>query len=441
MLRSLIWRTLITNFALTALGLVNSILLSRWLGPVGRGEVAAAMLWPALLVYLSSMGLIPAILYFAALPESKPQAIFANALWLGLAQGAVAILVGFAALPWLLRSQTAEVVGAGRVYMLVIPLLLVTQYGVSILQGRMRMVAFNWLRLILPAGYLLGTIILMLAGQLSLLNIILLHLLLNVIVIAATLTALSKLEIRPGLEVDSPLAKQMLKYGAKVHIGNITGLANVNLDQVLMAAWLPLRYLGLYVVAVSAANLSHVFAQAVLTVLTPSITQRESLPDRIAVLQGAFRRYWLVSLLISLAIAAALPFALPTVFGDSFKEAIWPAEVLLLGGIFIGAKEILSCGAQALGDPWLGSKAQIAAVVVTIVLLWILLPSMGIMGAAITTAAAYLTQLVVVAYGLRQAHGVSLARLFRFEWQDLLSALNVFDLIKRPRERLTPDHS
>ena len=156
MLRPLIFRTLITTFALTGLNLVNSILLSRWLGPDGRGEIAAAMLWPTLMVYLSSMGLITAIMYFAALPESRPQQIFANAMWLAPAQGAVAILAGFFALPWLLRSQTAAVVAASRVYLLVIPLSLLTQYGISILQGQMRIAAFNWLRIILPAGYLPG---------------------------------------------------------------------------------------------------------------------------------------------------------------------------------------------------------------------------------------------------------------------------------------------
>jgi len=436
MLRPLIVRTLLTSFGITALGLVNSVLLSRWLGPAGRGEVAAAMLWPPLLVYLSSLGLIPAILYFAALPGSKPQAIFANGLWLGLTQGAFAILVGFAALPWLLRIQTAEVVGAGRVYLLVIPLSLVTQYGVSILQGQMRIVAFNRLRLILPAGYLLGTIILMLTGHLALLNIILLHLLLNVILIIATLIALSRSGTHLRLGVDGPLAGQMLKYGGKAHIGNITGLANMSLDQVLMAAWLPPNYLGLYVVAVSAAGIGQIFSQAVQMVLTPGITQKESLSERAAVLQGAFRRYWLLSLLITLGLAALLPIVIPLVFGANFKEAMWPAEVLLLGIFFIGAKDVLSGGAQALGNPWLGSKASLIAMFVTVTLLYLLLPRLGIMGAAIATALAYFTQLAVVAHGLRKAHGISLVELFRFRLRDLTAALGLFNELRGPRERL-----
>jgi O-antigen/teichoic acid export membrane protein len=439
MLRSLILRTLATNFALAGLGLVNSILLSRWLGPDGRGEVAAAMLWPTLLIYLSSMGLIIGITYFAALPASKPQAIFGNALWLGLAQGALAILVGYACLPWLLHSQTAALIGAGRVYLLVVPLSLLTQYGTSILQGRMRLSAFNGLRLILPAGYLIGTIILGLCGRLALLNIILLHLLLNLIAMVATLVVLSSAGTRLRFGVDGPLAKEMLRYGARVHIGNVTGLANMSLDQALMAAWLPPSYLGLYVVAVSAAGLAQIFSQAVQMVLTPSITQKESLAERAAILQAAFRRYWLLSLLITLGLAALLPVVIPIVFGSNFKEAVWPAEVLLLGVFLIGAKDVLAGGAQALGDPWLGSKAHVVAVVVTIGLLYLLLPRLGIMGAAIATAAAYGTQLAVVAYGLRQIHGIGFNGLFRIEAKDLLAAINLSAWLRGQRERLASD--
>ncbi len=141
----------------------------------------------------------------------------------------------------------------------------------------------------------------------------------------------------------------MFKYGAKVQIGSVMGMANMSLDQVMMAAWLPPDRLGLYVVAVSAASMAQVFSQAVQIVLTPSITQKESPAERASVLQGAFRRYWLLSFLATLGIAAMLPLAIPLVFGANFKEAIWPAEVLLLGIFFIGAKEVLGAGRTGIG--------------------------------------------------------------------------------------------
>ena len=439
MLRPLILKTLITNFGLTFLGLVNSVLLSRWLGPAGRGEIAAAMLWPTMLVYLSSLGLIMATMYFAALPGSKPRVLFANSTLLGIAQGTVAAAIGFAILPWVLRSQTADVVSAGRLFLLVIPISLITQYGVSILQGQMRISSFNWLRMILPSGYLLGTVILAITGRLSLFSIILLHLFLNAASLIGTLVALSSSGVKLSLRPDADLAKQMLKYGGKVHVGNMSGMANLTLDQVLMAAWLPPAALGLYVAAVSSAGLSQVFSQAVQMVATPSITQRETATERASILQGVFRSYWLLSFLITVAIGALLPVAIPLVFGASFKDAIWPAEVLLAGAFFLGAQVVLAGGAQALGNPWLGSKGNIGALIVTLVLLYFLLPRLGIMGAAIASAAAYLTQLMIVVYGLRKTHGIPMTGLFRVRFADLNSALSLFELVRGPRKRLVSD--
>lgn len=439
MLRSLILKTLIVNCGINAIGLANSILLSHWLGPVGRGEIAAAMLWPMLLAYLASIGIISSTSYFAAARATKLQPIFTNAMVLVLIQSAVALVIGYIALPYLLHSQSANVISTARLYLLVIPITLSTQYGTSILQGRMHMLAYNWLRVIIPFGYLTGTVALAMAGRLVLLNIVILHLGLGVATWLGAMAVLFRSGIRLSFQPDVPLAKDMLSYGAKVQVGNVSGLANQSLDQVLMAAWLPPAYLGLYVVAVSSAALSQVFSQAVRMVATPSITQRESRSERAAVLQGVFRRYWLLSFLIALAISAALPIAIPVVFGIRFKAAIWPAEVLLIGTFLAGAREVLAGGAQALGDPWLGSKAQLGALAVTVLFLSVLLPKMGIMGAAIASTLACAMQLLIVVGGLRSSHGIRAMNLFRLRAGDLGSALRIFDVFRSKRKRLLPD--
>jgi O-antigen/teichoic acid export membrane protein len=392
-----------------------------------------------LLAYLASMGIISSTSYFAAARATKTQPIFTNAMTLALIQSAVALVIGYIALPYLLHSQSANVISTARLYLLVIPITLSTQYGTSILQGRMHMSAFNWLRMITPFGYLAGTVALAMAGKLILLNIVLLHLGLNIAMWFGAMAVLFKLGIRPALRTDTGLGKDMLKYGAKVQVGNVSGLANQSLDQVLMAAWLPPAYLGLYVVAVSAAAVSQVFSGAVQIVATPSITQRKSSAERAAVLQGVFRRYWLLSFLITLMMAAVLPIAIPIVFGISFKAAIWPAEVLLLGMFLYGAREVLAGGAQALGDPWLGSKAHVGALFMTVLLLYLLLPKMGIMGAAIATTAACATQLLIVVAGLRSSHAIPAMNLFRLRAGDLSSALRVFDVFRAQRESLLPD--
>jgi O-antigen/teichoic acid export membrane protein len=421
-MRSLILRTSITNSGINVLGLINSILLARWLGPEGRGGLAAAFLWPGLLIYLSSMGLIVATIYFSSLPNSKPEIVLNNALVMGLVLGGMAIPIGYLLLPWLLRSQTSAVVVASQWYLLVIPVSLVAQLSLSVLQGRLRMAAFNWLRTLIPIGYLLGTLSLLWLGRLNVINIVMLHLGLNLLALVATLIALGQSGIYPGVKTDSDLAKQMLSYGTKVHVGQISGLANVSLDQALIAAWLAPAFLGLYVVSVSAAGLLQIFSAAVQTVSMPGIAKTESPAARRDLLCRVFRRYWLASILLVLAIAVALPTILPLVFGARFRPAVWPAEILLLASLFKGAEQVLGGGAAALGNPWLGSKANMTALVFTLLLLYTLLPRFGITGAAIATAAAYFVELSVVLYGLHRTHAISPLSLFRVDRRNLAEA-------------------
>jgi O-antigen/teichoic acid export membrane protein len=421
-MRRMILRTLITNSGLNVLGLVNAVLLARWLGPEGRGALAAAFLWPGMLTYLGSMGLIVATMYFSSLPDSRPAIVLNNACLMGLVLSAATLPIGYLVMPWLLKSQTSAVINASHWYLLVIPLSLLTQFGLGVLQGRLRIVALNWLRMIVPVGYLLGTCLLLWSGRLTIINIVVLHLLLNLFALMTTLVALARCGIYVGLETDFRLARKMLRYGLQAHVGQISGLANLNLDQALIAAWLAPTYLGLYVVAVSSAGLLQILAGSVQTVSMPGIANKESAAESRDLLRLVFRRYWLVSILIMVVIAAALPIIVPLVFGGRFSPAVWPAEVLLLASLFKGAEQVLGGGAAALGNPWLGSKANITALVITIGLLYALLPTLGIMGAAIATAAAYLAELLVVLYGLHRSHAISPLTLFRVGRANLAQA-------------------
>ena len=424
----MILRTLVTSFGINALGLANSILLSRWLGPTGRGEIAAGMLWPGLLIYLSSMGLIVATMYFASLPDSKPQVVLNNALLMSLGLSALAVPIGFFALPWLLKSQSPEVVSASRWYLLVIPLSLLGQSGSSVLQGRLKVSAVNWLRTVVPIGYLAGVIFMIAWHALTLMNVIKLHLILSSAVLVLTLLALAKFRIYAGAKVDGQLARKMLGYGCKVHAGQVSGMANVSLDQTLIAAWFPASYLGLYVVAVSSAGLSQLFAGAVHTVTAPSIGQKGSEGDRRELLLKIFPRFLGVSAAIMLAMALIIPIAIPIVFGNQFKSSIIPAEILLLASFFMGAKQVLGGAADGLGSPWLGSRANLFALPVTVVLLYVMLPAFGLMGAAVTTCAAYLCELLILVFGLRRKHGIHPASLVRFRWRDFWPGTSLREL-------------
>ncbi|CAN5631814.1 hypothetical protein BH09PLA1_BH09PLA1_06310 [soil metagenome] len=418
-MKRLILQTLYVNVAIVVVGLVNSVLLSRALGPAGRGEIAAALLWPTMAVYLSSMGIISSSTYFSAVPNARPATVFSAAALMSIAQAIPAILVGYLLVPSLLSSQTPEVVHAARLFLVVIPIALVAQNGMGILQGTLRFREFNLVRLITPAGYLLGTVVLLGVHHLTLLSIVWMHLSLAFATLIVTGVALFRAGVRFFDRPPRGLSREMAIYGAKVHVGNVGALANQSLDQMIMAAWFPPMTLGLYVVAVSAAGISQSLSQAVRTIVTPSITQQAALVEQRSMLSRVFKQYALLALIGTPLLSCAIFFGIPIVFGHSFSGAVWPAEILLVSGLFLGAKEVLSGAAQAMKNPWLSSQAQIVGLVITVVTLYLFLPRYGIAGAAISTALASLTQFLVLLWGLHHSHQVSVASLLRFNRNDL----------------------
>ncbi len=407
LLASPMFRTLATNSAILGLGLISSVQLSRWLGPMGRGQVAAALLWPILLTYIVSTGLISGVMYYGTQAGVRIEGLLANALGFALIQGALGIVAGYFIMPWVLHSQSAAVIHAARLYLLAIPISLLTQYGCSVLQARLHFTAYNALRVVIPVGYVAGVLLLKMYGALRFSSVVQLQLLLNASALAFVVIWIFALHIPVGVRIDWELAKKMVRYGVQVQSGDLSSAANLRLDQVLMSAWMPPAVLGLYVVAVSASQLSDVVALAWRIVATPRIARKESVPERRQLLQISFRQYLLVSVPFICLLALAFPVVIPILFGKAFRPSITAAEILLVGAVFLSAKNVLGGGLQALGSPWLVSRADLVALVVTAVTLPPLLWRLGIVGAAIASTLAYGTQLLVVLYGLYRTHSIS----------------------------------
>lgn len=404
--RSNVAQIFATNVGITGIGFLNSMLLARWLGSTGRGELAAAFLWPTMLIYLCAFGLIPAVTYFTALPDSSPGTVTGSALSCAVWQGALALAVGYILIPLLLHRQSQQVIADSRLYLSVVPLQIAVQYVQGVLQGKLHFRFLNGLRAIVPGGYLLGTLMLHRADLLSVRNIVLLHMMLQLLVLLCTIYVSRCLGFLAGLRIDRGLVKKLLGYGGKVYSGEVTGTANLRLDQILMAALFPPRMLGLYVVAVSSSSIAEMFASAVRTVSSPRIAAIATSGERRTQLVSTLRKYLDISLPGTLLMALVLPFAIPLVFGREYGDAVVPAEILLVGSLLLGIRGVLTGGAQAFGDPWIGSKAEVYSLPVTLVLLLLLMPKIGILGAAIASVLSYATQVAIIAAGVRK-HGIA----------------------------------
>jgi O-antigen/teichoic acid export membrane protein len=208
---------------------------------------------------------------------------------------------------------------------------------------------------------------------------------------------------------DGGLLRQMLAFGAKVQPGAISQLANLRLDQMLMAAFLPTAQLGLYAVAVSASSITSVVPSAIRIVLTPTVAQADQRgTEGTTALEQRLHRYWLLNVAAGITLLVVLPWLLPAIYGSDFGPAVLPAEILVIAAVLLGGKQILTGASYGLGTPFLVSQSEIVSLACTVVGLVLLLRPLGITGAALASLFAYGVSFAVLGHRMRRVHALSL---------------------------------
>ena len=154
LLRSSALAVLLVSVGITFAGFLTSLLLNRGLGPIGRGQLAAALVVASLLPYLASVGIANSVLYYSGPSAEVTQRTLATAIPIGLLQSAIAGAATYLLIPVLLGEQGSDVVASARYALWSLPANILTLYLASAFQSRLRFGMFNALRSIVPAGAL-----------------------------------------------------------------------------------------------------------------------------------------------------------------------------------------------------------------------------------------------------------------------------------------------
>ena len=265
------------NLLTTILGLVGSIILARWLGPSQRGVFAAIILIPSILQYFVNFGLSSATIYFSAQPYINKHKIWTNLFIIGFVQSILGVFIGWIAIDFYLQQHATNAVVLGHLYLATIPLGLYGMYANYMLQGASYFKTTNILKCIVPTGYCIGIIMLKGYNLLSLTNLVYLQLVIQTCHLVMALFFLYRSILHHfSFIYDFQLTKKMLNYGAKVWFGDVSQLANSRIDQFLIGAFLNSHDLGIYTVAVSTAGFTGVVANAVRTIIVPSVAGKKN---------------------------------------------------------------------------------------------------------------------------------------------------------------------
>jgi Na+-driven multidrug efflux pump len=172
-------------------------------------------------------------------------------------------------------------------------------------------------------------------------------------------------------------------------------LTNLRFDFVLLGALAGPAVLGVYAVASKFAELMRLVPTAVNYVLYPRFAHL----DRREATTEARRTLPLLTLLtlaMTPFLAAASYVALPILYGHTYRGAIAPAEIIIIGLSIEGAAAVASAYLLGVGRPGLNSVGMGVGATITVTLDVILIPRYGAMGGAVTSAVTYLTTTMVL---------------------------------------------
>ena len=149
--------------------------------------------------------------------------------------------------------------------------------------------------------------------------------------------------------------------------------------------------------ALAITNLPYFIAKAIGIAAFPAVA-RESDPG---VARRVGWRYLLVMIASGAAIVAALfataSFLIPFFFGQDFQESVELSYILLAGAFFTAVRRVGAECMRGRGQPGAGTTAEIVAVIWLLATMAVLLPTVGVTGAAIGLASSQLTSFLALA--------------------------------------------
>jgi O-antigen/teichoic acid export membrane protein len=215
-----------------------------------------------------------------------------------------------------------------------------------------------------------------------------------------------------GLSLPNPrLLAESVRFGLRAWGGSVSQLLNARVDQILVGVIASDVTLGLYAVAVNAAEILLFLPAAIAASLLPTVAREHDLAKVERTLR-TFRSASLVTLGSMVAAAGLGWVAIPLVFGSDFRDSVQPFMWLLPGALGYGALSIFSNSLLASRAPGLSSLGRAAALGAGLALDLVLIPSFGASGAAAAASAAFLAG--------GAAAAVLYRRTTRFRWVEVV---------------------
>ncbi|MGE0271052.1 MAG: oligosaccharide flippase family protein [Alphaproteobacteria bacterium] len=410
--------------------LATGVVAARMLGPDGRGELAVVILWPQLVSAVGVALVTDAVIHASAGKSVPFPRIFASAVTCALLLSVPLIAVGLAIESFVYGHYRPEIAELGRIYLIFIPLTMLTTFTAAIFQGNQDFVLWNTLGVSVNAGYLAFILLFLAIFGASVGTFAAASLLANGATLALAVVWLAKrgwVSCRP----DPALMKRFLVYGAPIAVANFLLVLGERLDQAVIAQFRGERELGLYVVALGTVGPILGLSGMLGALVLPKVASQES-PERRAIVLGRYLRLSIaISGLTTIVLIALAPLLIRILFGAAFLPAASLMQIVVLAAIPYVMRRLLGQAFKAHNKTRPVARTELTAVTVGAVSLLVLVPYLGVVGAAWSFVIVNLFGTIYSLILARKALGLSARDLLRPTMEDWRYVQREFGLLRQ----------
>ncbi|HET6854474.1 MAG TPA: polysaccharide biosynthesis C-terminal domain-containing protein [Pyrinomonadaceae bacterium] len=404
------------TFATRVLMIFNSvvagIIVARWLGADGVGQLAVINVAVATIVQLGSFGLPSSNGYFIAQDQARFRSATVNSLIFALVAGSL-LALGLSALASL-RPDWFGFVSPELIWIaaISIPFQLLALIGLNILLAVGKVREFNLLDLAGQSFVLINAVLVLLVLKRGLETLVTLNTAASIlvsVVIASLLVISAKSLARSEWRPDMALLRRMIAYGIKFHVSILAGAIILRADLLVVNHFRGAAEAGVYSVASQFGLLLMLLPGVIATLLFPRVTAEQ---DARGETTCTVTRY--TTFVMFLCCLAAVPFSLllPVLYGGAFSNATALLLILLPGVYLMGLESVLVQHFNALGLPRAIPMYWVVTLVLNLILVFALVPRFGAHGAAIASTISYALIFMFVALHFHTSTGRSFTEVF-----------------------------
>lgn len=377
-----------TQIAIQAIGLLTGVLVTRWLGPDGRGQLATIIGWASMIAYLGNLGLPVALTYAAARNPAGRHQLLGNSAAFALLQWLALGVIGWLVLPVLLAKHSSGLGHMAVLYLWIyLPLNLLTLYTIAILQGSGVYARFNAVRVSVPLMYAVLLLTLWAMHLITVVSVVSINILSNAVALALALTlALPALmRLSAGSSIKWFQLKNLggnLRYGLSAQIGTLQPFSGLQLDVLALSILATTHGLGLYMAALAGANLIRAQGYAVGQVVLPEVAKMNDTLQQWRIIRRSMILMGLAGAVGLFVVMIAAKPMLVVIYGGVFAQASRMLKILVAAGVVGAVYRILADGLRGMGKPGVSTIAELVGVVAGIAGLALLVPLRGETGAA-----------------------------------------------------------